>query len=216
MLSQPRKIVGIFAALVLMTVLAACYLPNHFKSEIRLGRNGDFALSFYGELTWAPLYREISQGKLKPQEVAEKIEGIRADLARDSHFKSIESLGQGRFKVVYEREGHLGDNDMVTFVRRNAIILALISKPDGTITVSGNTLKPSDAQMATSAGIDIQGEFRVVTDALVKDHNASDIRPYNGYQVYIWTIENAFSPAPHLVMQREGIFPVKPAAKDKK
>ena len=67
---QARKILGAFAAMVLLTALAACYLPNHFKSEIRLGRNGDFALSFYGEVTWAPLYREIIQGKLTPEEVA--------------------------------------------------------------------------------------------------------------------------------------------------
>jgi len=217
MLTQPRKIIGVFASLVLLTVLAACYLPNHFKSEVRLGRNGDYALSFYGEVTWAPLYREIVQNKLSPEEAKKKIADIQTDLARDSHFKSIESLGQGRFKVAYEREGHLGQNDMVTFVRRNAIILMLVSKPDGTIIITGNTLKPSDAQMATSAGIDIQGEFRVITDGLVKEHNASEIRPYNGYQVYIWTIENAFSPAPRFVMQREGVFPAKPASpKDKK
>lgn len=213
---QARKILAAFAAMVLLTALAACYLPNHFKSEIRLGRNGDFALSFYGEVTWAPLYREIIQGKLKPEEVAAKIEGIRSDLARDTNFKKIESLGQGRFKVVYEREGHLGVNDMVTFVRRNAIILMLVSKPDGTIKISGNTLKPSDAQMATSAGIDIQGEFRVITDGLVKENNATKITSFNGYQVYIWTIENAFSPGPRLVMQREGVFPATPPKKDKK
>jgi len=213
---QARKILGAFAAMVLLTALAACYLPNHFKSEIRLGRNGDFALSFYGEVTWAPLYREIIQGKLTPEEVATKIEGIRADLARDTNFKKIESIGQGRFKVVYEREGHLGANDMVTFVRRNAIILMLVSKPDGTIKISGNTLKPSDAQMATNAGIDIQGEFRVVTDGLVKENNATRITSFNGYQVYIWTIENAFSPGPRLVMQREGVFPATPPKKDKK
>ena len=213
---QARKILGAFAAMVLLTALAACYLPNHFKSEIRLGRNGDFALSFYGEVTWAPLYREIIQGKLKPEEAAAKIEDIRTDLARDKNFSKIESLGQGRFKVVYERQGHLGDNDMVTFVRRNAIILMLVSKPDGTIKISGNTLKPSDAQMATSAGIDIQGEFRVVTDGLVKENNATKITSFNGYQVYIWTIENAFSPGPRLVMQREGVFPATPPKKDKK
>jgi hypothetical protein len=213
---QARKILGAFAAMVLLTALAACYLPNHFKSEIRLGRNGDFALSFYGEVTWAPLYREIIQGKLKPEEAAAKIEDIRTDLARDKNFSKIESLGQGRFKVVYERQGHLGDNDMVTFVRRNAIILMLVSKPDGTIKISGNTLKPSDAQMATNAGIDIQGEFRVVTDGLVKENNATRITSFNGYQVYIWTIENAFSPGPRLVMQREGVFPATPPKKDKK
>ncbi|OIR00352.1 hypothetical protein GALL_176050 [mine drainage metagenome] len=206
-MTSARKILVPFASLLLLTVLAACYLPNHFKSEIRLGANGDYAISFYGDLIWAPLYRAIAQGKISPEDAAKENAAIEADLRRDPAFKSIEPLGQGRFKVAYERQGHLGLNDMVTFVRRNAIILELTSKPDGRIIVNGNTLRPGDAQSLTSAGMNVQGQFRIITNGLVKEQNASSIRNYDGYLVYIWDIENAFSPAPHFVMQREGVFP---------
>jgi len=210
-----RKRLIILATVGLCALLAACYLPNHFKSEIRLGSNGDYALSFYGELTWAPLYREITQGKLTPDQAKEKIDGIMKDLERDDNFTKIENLGNGRFKVAYERQGHLAATDMVTFVRRNAIVLQMVAKPDGRIIVSGNTLKPSDAQMATSSGMDIQGEFRIVTNGNVLEHNASAIKPYEGYLVYIWNIENVFSPAPRFVMRREGAYPAE-KPKDKK
>ena len=37
-------------------ILAACYLPDAFKSEVRVGNTGDYSISFYGDLIWAPLY----------------------------------------------------------------------------------------------------------------------------------------------------------------
>lgn len=203
----PIKVCLAILALGGTLALAACYLPNNFKSEIRLGRNGDYALAYMGELVWAPLYRDIQQKHPPADEVAAKVAEIGQDLKRDSHFKSITSLGDGRFKVDYEREGHLANSDMVTFVRRNAIIIQIVSKPDGRIIINGNTLKPSEAQEAATTGLDVQGEFRIVTDGLVKEHNASSVKPFGRYMVYIWAIQNAFSPPPHFVMQREGAWP---------
>jgi hypothetical protein len=203
-------------AMGLVLLLAACYLPNHFKSEIRLGRTGDFGFSYYGELTWAPLWREAHKGTLKPEELALQINELKTDLARDKGFKQIDSLGQGVFKVAYEREGHMQASDLVTFVRRNAIVIQITAKPDGRVIVSGNSLKPSDAQTATSMGLDVQGQFRIITDGLVKEHNATSIQNFNGYRVYIWDIQNAFSPAPRFVMQRDGVWTPEPPGKDKR
>lgn len=194
-------------AAVLLIGLSACYVPDNFKSEIRLGRTGDYAIGFWGDVIWAPLFRDIQRNSIPAADIPTKVAEIQHDLERDSHFKKIESLGKGRFKVDYEREGHLGDNDMVTFVRRNAIILQIVSKPDGRIIVNGHTMKPAEAQEAATLGLDVKGEFRIVTDGLVKEHNASDVKPFGAYKVYIWTIQNTFSPPPHFVMQREGVWP---------
>ena len=48
----------------------------------------------------------------------------------------------------------------------------------------------------------MRGEFRVVTDGVILDHNAGEVRPFGAYRIYIWRMENALSPAPRLVMQR--------------
>ena len=188
-------------------LLAACYLPDKFKAEVRVGDTGDYALSFYGDLIWAPLFRDIQRGNVPADQIAGKIEEIRQDLARDPGFKSIESLGQGRFHVTYQREGHLQPVDLVTFVRRNAIILQLKASADGKVALDGAAIKPSDANEATAMGLSLQGEFRLLTNAQVLGHNATKTTLYQGYPVYIWTIENAFSPFPHLVMQRSGAWP---------
>lgn len=208
MTTSARKRSAALVAVALVGLLAACYLPNNFKSEIRLGKTGDFALMYMGELVWAPLYRDIQQNRVKPEEIPTKIAEIQQDLQRDPNFSSIESLGNGRFKVHYERQGHLRPTDMVAFVRRNEIILQIHATPDGRVAINGNTMRPSDAQSATTSGLDVKGEFRIVTDALVKEHNATTVKPFGRYFIYIWTIENAFSPAPHFVMQREGAWPV--------
>jgi len=187
--------------------LCACYLPDKFKSEIRLGRSGDYAIAFWGDLIWAPLYRDIQLNSIPAAEIPVKIAEIQKDLLRDPHFKKVESVGKGRFTVEYEREGHLAASDMVTFVRRNAIIIQIVAKPDGSVVVNGRTMKPSEAQTATTLGLDVQGEFRIVADGMVKEHNASSVKPFGRYLVYIWNIQNTFSPPPHFVMQREGAWP---------
>ena len=200
-----KKIAAALAAALL--VLAGCYLPDKFKSEIRVGSTGDYAISFYGDLIWGPLYRDIQRGNVPADQIPVKIAELEADLKRDSGFKSVESVGNGRFHVTYMREGHLQPTDLVTFVRRNAIILQLKASPDGKVALDGAAIKPSDANAATAMGLTIQGEFRLVTTAQVLSHNATKTTLYEGYPVYIWTIDNTFSPFPHLVMQRSGAWP---------
>ena len=195
------------ALAAVVAILAACYLPDKFKAEVRVNDNGDYALSYYGDLIWAPLFRDIQRGNVPADQIPAKIEEIRKDLARDPAFKTVESLGQGRFHVVYQREGHLQATDLVTFVRRNAIILQLHATPDGRVSLDGAPIKPTEANEVTAMGLTVSGEFRLVTNAQVLSHNATKTTLYQGYPVYIWTIENAFSPFPHLVMQRSGAWP---------
>ncbi len=205
-----RAAAALAAAAVI--ALAACYLPNAFKAEVRLGKDGSFALSYYGELVWAPLYRDIQNGKYSSEEIPKQIELIHKDLARDSNFKKVESLGQGRFKVEYEREGRLGTSQEVTFVRRNAIIILMKATADGKVSINSAAIKPADAKTIADMGLAMKGQFRIVTDGLVKDQNATRVEPYKSiYQLYIWDVDGPFAPSVHFVMQREGVWQTKPA-----
>ncbi len=202
--ARPRLAMAAFAA---VAALAACYLPNNFKAEVRLGKNGDFALAYYGELVWAPLYRDIENGKYASDQIPKEIELIRKDLARDTNFKTVESMGQGRFKVEYQREGRLQASQEVTFVRRNAIIILMRASPDGKVTVNSAAIKPSDAKTIADMGLAMKGEFHIVTDGLVRENNATRVEPYQGiYQLYIWKMDGPFTPSVHFVMQREGAW----------
>lgn len=195
-----RGLVAGFMLLAVAAVLTGCYLPDKFRAEIRISRSGAFAVTYEGELVYAPLYADLVQGKLSPQEAPEKIAVAERDLRRDSGFKSVESLGNGRFSVSYEGMGAVGGRGFFTFIRRNADILSIKSR-DGAMVIRANALSAVDGQRLMQLGLGMTGEFRVTTDAPVREHNAAAVRSYAGYQIYIWQIENPLSPSPRIVLE---------------
>ena len=203
--------------LLLILALTGCYIPDNFFCEIRLGNTGDFGLTYRGDLIWGPLLRQIRSGELAPEAIPAKIEEIRQDLERDrikpatsdqaaskNGFSSIMALSEGRFRVEYYREGHLNAESLVTFLRRNSVIFSLKSNPDGTIIVSGTSLKSGDAQSLNAMGLTPHGEVRIVTAAKVLKHNAQQVRPFGPYLVYMWKVQGVLEQPPYLVMQRSG------------
>ena len=189
--------------LALLLPLASCYVPDKFRSELRLSRYGDYALSFDGDLIYAPILDDYATGKITPENEEEKNNNIYKDLVRDPAIKDLRRAGKGRFHVKYERQGRLGANQLVALIRRDARMLALKSKPDGTIIIDANGVKPGDAQRMAELGITMEGEFRITTDANVVNHNATEVRSFGQYKVYVWKIENALSLTPTLIMLRD-------------
>ncbi|OAN44076.1 hypothetical protein A6A04_08555 [Paramagnetospirillum marisnigri] len=186
-----------------MLLLSSCYIPDKFKSELRLSRYGDYSLTFKGDLLWAPILDDYRKGKVTPENEPEKIANIKKDLMRDIAVRKLESKGRGRFGVEYERAGRLEKVQLIALLRRDARLLAMRSKENGAIAIHANAMKPSDAQILAEMGLNMEGEFRITTDANVVEHNASSVKPFGTYRVYIWKIENALSPMPHLVMLRD-------------
>ncbi|HSV28332.1 MAG TPA: hypothetical protein VLL76_02205, partial [Candidatus Omnitrophota bacterium] len=195
--------VRIVAALLSLLALSSCYIPDKFRSELRLSRFGDYALSYEGELVYAPIMHDYVQGKITPENEQTRNDNIYKDLIRDPAFKSVERAGKGRFKVRYERTGRLGKVQLSAILRRDAKLLSLKSTEDGGIIVDANGVKPADAQRMAELGIGMEGEFRVTTDGKIVKHNATEVRSFGQYNVYVWKIENPLSPSPFLVMLRD-------------
>lgn len=193
----------VVAVLALTLGLSSCYIPDNFHSELRLSRYGDWALTFDGDLIYVPILHDYAEGKITPDNEEERNQNIYKDLVRDPAIKDLQRVGKGRFRVKYERMGRLAKVQLSALLRRDARILALKSAENGTITIAGNGVRPGDAQRMTELGVNMRGEFRITTDAAVLQHNASEVREFGQYKVYIWKVENAFSPSPMLVMKRE-------------
>lgn len=199
-----RSFLSRVATVVALTLgLTSCYIPDNFHSELRLSRFGDWAVTFDGDLIYAPIMHDYAEGKITADNEEEKNQNIYKDLVRDPAIKAIQRIGKGRFNIKYERMGRLGKVQLSALLRRDARLLALKSAEDGTITIAGNGVRPGDAQRMTELGIGMRGEFRITTDGNVLRHNANEVRPFGQYRVYIWKVENAFSPSPILVMKRE-------------
>lgn len=190
-------------AAVLALTLASCYIPDKFRGELRLSRYGDYALNYEGDLIWAPILHDYAEGRITPENEEEKNNNIYKDLVRDVAVRDLKRAGKGRFHVKYERMGRLGKVQLTSILRRDARLISMKANEDGTIVIDANGVKPSDAQRMAELGITMQGEFRITTDANVLRHNASDVRPFGEYKVYVWKIENALSPTPTLVMLRD-------------
>ncbi|BAE51195.1 hypothetical protein amb2391 [Paramagnetospirillum magneticum AMB-1] len=202
------KRIGVMAAVLL---LSSCYIPDKFRSELRLSKYGDYSLTYKGDLMFAPILDDYRKNKIKPEDEAERQENIRRDLARDIAFRKIESKGKGRFAVEYERVGRLEKVQLTSLIRRDARMLSLRSMENGAIVVKANAMKPSDAQILAELGLNMEGEFRITTDGNVVKHNATQVKPFGAAKVYIWKIENALSAMPELVMIRD-VDPERPLA----
>ncbi len=197
------RTVKALVALGVFLALSSCYAPDNFTSELRLSRFGDYELTFDGDLLYLPILDDYQHGKVDPKDEPRRLKEIRDDLVRDQAVKSAVSEGKGRFRVHYERMGRLGRDQLTAILRRDARILMLKSEPDNRIIVSANSLRPTDADAMTEAGYTIHGSFRITTDAHVISNNATEVRSFGKYTVYIWNIENALSPMPYLVMIRD-------------
>ncbi len=190
-------------ALAAFLTLSSCYAPDNFHSELRLSRYGDFELTFDGDLLYLPILYDYEHGKVSPADEPRRLKEIHDDLVRDQAVKSAVSLGKGRFRVHYVRMGRLGRDQLIAVLRRDARILMLKSEPNNRIIISANSLRPADADAMTEAGFTMHGSFRITTDANVTSNNATEVRQFGKYKVYIWNIENALSPMPYLTMIRD-------------
>ncbi|WP_242465179.1 hypothetical protein, partial [Rhodospirillum rubrum] len=181
-------------------LLASCWLPDRFLAEVRLSRNGDYALVYQGDLVWVPLADDIRARKLTPAEITEKTDILIRDLSRDEAFKTIVALGGGRFKVSYERLGHLGARDIFAFPRRSDALISLETFDDGRAIIRARSLKTEDRDRIASAGLGMQGRFRVVSDGLPLKGNpmATAARGVGRFMIYDWTIATLASPPPFI------------------
>ena len=84
-----RPVYKIITAAILIFVLNGCWMPDQFKSELRISKTGDFILTYEGDLVWAPLYAQILEGeknqskRLSQTEIDKKINDAQRDLIRD-------------------------------------------------------------------------------------------------------------------------------------
>lgn len=203
-----RNVLNALRALLLVVlvapVLTSCYVPDDFLAEIRLARNGDYALIYKGKLTWAPLWRDIREGKLSSGEIAEKEAAVMADLQRDGSFTSIKPLGRGQFAVSYERVGKFTGTRKVTFVRRSAEILSMELRTNGEVHIRTRSDPKLDMENQLAAnGLSSRGRLRIITNTAVVLQNAQDIAQglpgYPDYTIYDWTITTGTKPMPMLI-----------------
>ena len=193
--------VGLLASAAL--VLASCYLPVRFDSEITVDRAGYYDLKFDGYLADVTLYQGLVEGKITPEQETEKIAVIERDLTRDTDVKEFEYFREGHFRIKWERAGDLLKAKTVTFLRRNELILQLkYVENSGYIVLEGKSIRKENRQQLADMGLSMQGQIRVKTDMKVKDSNATSTKPDptdKRFTWLVWDIAGVMSPTPRAI-----------------
>jgi len=188
------------ALALLLAGLAGCYLPARFDAEIEIGKTGYYNVVFEGYLAEVNLYDAVHKNRISKAGEEQKVANLKADFMRDSATKEFEYFKMGHFKVKWEKEGDLLRSKMVSFVRRNENMFSIsYNKEQALVTMRGTPISKLNAKRLTEAGLGMQGELRVKTDARVIKHNAGKVKDGEGRQkIYIWTITSPYDPAPSL------------------
>ncbi|MEQ8510379.1 MAG: hypothetical protein RIB43_15345 [Rhodospirillaceae bacterium] len=192
-----------FIAVVMLLPLASCFVPDEYSAEIRLTKNGGYGISYVGQLTWAPLYGQLTRGEIDREAASEQAAAFLAGLKADGYFESVVSLGSGRYQVRYDRQGQFTETQLLSFVRRNARIFQIRAAEDGTVNFFGTGAGKNQADQLEAIGLRTKGLVRVVTDAEVLSHNAMSVRraPTPGYTIYDWNMTSFRQSVPKLTLQ---------------
>ncbi|MHA1571056.1 MAG: hypothetical protein ACTSWM_04495 [Alphaproteobacteria bacterium] len=190
------------ALLISATILlAACYLPTQFTADIKISRSGDYTVDYVGRIASAPLLTAIRTTNIDPEDERERVDGVLADLGRDSGFKDIKYIGGGIFEVRYHRTGNLERQPAVTFIRNDSQIITITYvRTSGSVTVRGGTVPISAKDRVRALNLNISGVFRVHTLLPVKSHNA-DVVSQGELTTYAWSISGLDGTPPKLVIQ---------------
>ncbi len=198
------KRIGIYlgSAVVALAVLASCWLPEQFDTEIRFTSTGDYGVTYIGIITYAPLFGKIARGDISKEDVDRQIAQYLKFLKGDSSFKEINSIGSGRFQVKYMKEGKFaGNKQSFNFISRQGAMFRLRTTEENTMVLGGSGQGVMYAKRFEEVGLKMSGLFRVVTDAEVLEHNANFVRKSAtpGFTQYDWRIKSLRDPPPKLV-----------------
>ena len=154
-------------------LLAACYIPTQFAADIKISRAGDYTIDYVGRVASAPLLNSLRTTNMDPEDERQRVDGVLADLRRDSGFQDIKYVGGGVFEVRYHRTGNLERQPAITFIRNDSRIITITYvRTSGTVTVRGGTIPISAQDQVRALNLGIRGVFRVHTLLPVKSHNA--------------------------------------------
>lgn len=186
--------------LLLVLLLAGCYLPSQFNLDVRIGADGSYTVSYVGRLADSGLFVGLKKGDIDAAEEAERVERAKRDLARDPGFSTVTYVGEGFFEVRYEAAGNIFEDRTFTFVNGGSKILSIsyVNKSN-TLTLRGGTVPVNYQDRLESLDFTLEGQLRVITDANVLDHNAAQISG-EGEKTYLWVLRALDAPTPKIVI----------------
>ena len=165
-----KKLPILTAIIILLIVLSSCWFPEKFDSKIAITKDGTYSFVYDGILTFAAVREDIAKGKKLSSKDEKEIREFGKELLKDRNFKKVKYIGQGRFKVLYKREGIL--NSPFYFLGRESDFISIIPTSNNKVEIKGMKLTKKTMDMLIKLKMKFDGEIKLTTDAKVIEHNA--------------------------------------------
>lgn len=190
-----KKLLAALAILSSLAVLTACLIPETFTAKIDLEKNGEFTFSYEGTLIFVP----FKMGRPNQKD----IDSFKRDMLRDPKFKKVEYVGNARYRVEYQEQGHL--NQPFYFFSREMMVIKLVPVKKGGkryAFIEGMRLSAKDINELGKMNIKIDGTLEIKTSGKVIEHNANTTPKFWGlFGAYTWKIKSPSDAAPRMVVE---------------
>ena len=186
-------------------LLLSCLVPENFKVNVVLHKDGTYTFTYEGILTHAMARAAYVRKELSAKDEAE-IKKSEKEFAEDTSYKKAIYLGGGQFKVAYEKNGKTTTPFYFTDRDNNFFSIRRVKNKNGDnlVEVKGFHAGKKEIRELQEIGIKISGELKIETDGRVIKHNAQSTPKFFGLlSGYKWDIKSAADPAPYMLVNLE-------------
>ena len=182
-------------------LLSSCFIPDNYKAEVWVHKDGSYEFLFNGELAYAPAIEKILDGEFGEKDIDDMI-GIEEDLFGTEGFLDAEYVEDGRFRVEVVMPLAAGED--YDFITEDIAIFSFKHDEQGQLMITGLDLSDDDRDMLKKLNIKMEGDLSVITDkgVKVKSQNA-DMKTKDKKQntvTYRWKLD-AKAEKPEMVIK---------------
>ncbi|MDQ4088194.1 MAG: hypothetical protein M3177_09350 [Pseudomonadota bacterium] len=218
------KLARLLFLLAAPLLLASCLTPGRFTSRLEIGRDRSFTFTYVGEAVvtdpgsaiqiTSGEGTDVEQESRPPQELSEADrQRVMAALAREVGYRSVEYVGENKFRIDYAISGRLDRSFVFPMNPDGMAIIPWVVvqvRRDGTAQVNAGAFGDSDGSPGNAAppGGDAnrhrRGTFTLVTDADLVRHNSEQRATPGGRSTLNWEVTPEPRPAPTALLRFAG------------
>ncbi|MDR3640241.1 MAG: hypothetical protein P4L39_02850 [Humidesulfovibrio sp.] len=200
------------ALALFVSVLAGCWVPEHYLGRIRIKRDGSYVVSLEGTAVHPEALRAMRRldaagkgGALKPEELQKRQAEALAPLQKDldalkgeSSIQTVKSVGDGRVRFILLGEWRIETDRIVSMELREPLAYAV--GQDGSLSVRVKDALPG--WEGRELGVAVDGDLSIVLDEGIQvlESNAQQ-KPTTPRGAYHWHIDGATTQAPYLKLR---------------
>ena len=198
-------------------MLASCLTPGAFASALEIGRDRSFTFTYAGDAHFADPSSaiqlsggegtEVEQQPSQPQEMPEADrQRVIAALSREVGYRSVEYVGENRFRIDYSISGRLDRSFAFPVNPEGMALLPWLTvevRRDGTAQVTAGGFGDAEGgqQSQPDGNHHRRGTFTLRTEADLVQHNSEQAPAPGGRATLSWDVTPEPRPVPSALVR---------------